>query len=94
MCAPVQALRQNAASVPYGESCLTRLLADSMGQDRSRAVLIATCRCTSPWPSHYRRRAQSTVWGKEELAKSSRALFKGSGALKQGNRPGRQQTCL
>ncbi|KAK9907558.1 hypothetical protein WJX75_005941 [Coccomyxa subellipsoidea] len=39
----LQALRQNAASVPYGESCLTRLLADSMGQDRSRAVLIATC---------------------------------------------------
>ncbi len=35
----------NAASVPYGDSCLTRLLADSMGHERSRAVLIATCRC-------------------------------------------------
>lgn len=38
----------NAAHVPYGESCLTRLLADSMGHERSRAILIATCRCATP----------------------------------------------
>lgn len=41
----VQALQAGRAQVPYEESCLTRLLADSMGHDRSRAVLIATCRC-------------------------------------------------
>jgi hypothetical protein len=40
----VQALQRNEQQVPYGESCLTRLLADAVGHGRSRAVLIATCR--------------------------------------------------
>ncbi|BDA50927.1 probable Kinesin-like protein KIFC3 at C-terminar half [Coccomyxa sp. Obi] len=39
----LQALQASRAQMPYEESCLTRLLADSMGTDRSRAVLIATC---------------------------------------------------
>ena len=43
----MQAVRNNAEHVPYGKSCLTRLLADCMGYARSRVVLIATCRSVS-----------------------------------------------
>ncbi|CAL8462832.1 g2366 [Coccomyxa elongata] len=39
----LQALQASRPQVPFKESCLTRLLADSMGHDRSCAVLIATC---------------------------------------------------
>ena len=41
----LQAVQSGAACVPYGKSCLTRLLADCMGYARSRVVLIATLRC-------------------------------------------------
>ena len=41
----LQAVQNGAAGVPYGKSCLTRLLADCMGYARSRVVLIATLRC-------------------------------------------------
>ena len=40
----LQAVQNGAACVPYGKSCLTRLLADCMGYARSRVVLIATLR--------------------------------------------------
>ena len=41
----MQALQSGDPEVPYDGSCLTRLLADSMGAGSSRAVLIAACRC-------------------------------------------------
>jgi hypothetical protein len=41
----MQALQLEDQEVPYGDSCLTRLLADSMGGGSSRAILIAACRC-------------------------------------------------
>ena len=47
----LQAVHNNVKHVPYGKSCLTRLLADCMGYARSRVVLIATCRCL-PFPSN------------------------------------------
>ena len=47
-CAAVwQALQRGDTKIPYGNSCLTRLLADSMGAGTSRSTLIATCRCCS-----------------------------------------------
>ena len=50
----MQAVQNNAEHVPYGKSCLTRLLADCMGYARSRVVLIATCRSAISPLTHLR----------------------------------------